>query len=411
VITPTVAVQVAEKNVAEDLARYPYNARFFDCFGIISPYLDSDFRSGQETGVESVQECRKKIFGTATSRGLLAGSEGGADWSLPLISWGEVPWWGANDENGHYKYEVNESIRIPFLQLVAGDCAAFSWRWEDGMDRKPQYWQKRNLFSVLYGGSPMFFINQDGYGALRPLIKYTYDYVCRWNQQIGDKEMLYHRSLTPDRTVQESCWQDGASRRGVVVNFGENAYRSGTLDVPPMDYRIFEESDGKRTCSAPPVPARNCDYRVVEFERVSEDFEQGFAYSLRSDFSPDRAQFCGAVSNAADVIRGQYSMVADNRNPKMPPFLFLQTRSSLVPLKTGRSYELGFTYRVLRPGGTLVCRISDREVFRPRTVNVGESEPVTISVKPEAAGETLKWFLIGTGRVAVDDIRIEQTGK
>lgn len=422
VITPLVAAPLAEQSVAADIARYPYNARFFDCFGIISPYLDSDFRAGQETGVGQVQECRRRIFKAASSRGLLVGSEGGADWGLPLVSWaegamtlmpatwGEVPWWGADDENAHYKYQVDEVIRIPFLQLVAGDCANIAWRWDDGMDRKPQHWQKRNLLSVLYGGSPMFFINQDGFGALRPLIKYTYDYVCRWNQQIGDKEMLYHRSLSSDRSVQESCWQDNDAQLGVVVNFGSETYRVGTVEIPPMDYMIFREAGGKRVYREPAVPARSCDYRVDSFSDAVEGFECGFSTLLRSDFSPDRGQFCGVGSNAVDVISGRYSMVADNKNRKLPPFIFLKTRPSQIPLKAGMSYDVTFTYRAARSdhGTVLTCRMNKEQVFGRWPLAAGEQRSVSVSVAPDSEGSFLEWILTGTGRVSIDDVQITE---
>ena len=423
IINPEAALRLAEENVAKNTERYPYNARFYDCFGIISPYLDSDFRAGQETGVRRVQEIRAGIFGTATSRGLLAGSEGGADWSLPHISWaegsmslmpaswGEIPGWGVDDENAHYKYQLDENIRIPFLQLVAGDCAVFSWRWEDGMDRKPQHWQKRNLLSVLYGGAPMFFINPDGYGALRPLIKYTYDYVCRWNQIIGGKEMLYHRALNADRSVQESCWDDGAGRLGVVVNFGSKIYREGTLLIPPNDYVMFEEVEGSRTYHSSIVPAQDCDFRTVDFSDTTEDFEQGFAYFLRSDFSPDRGQFCGTVSSPDEVISGEFSMGVDNRNPKLPPFKFLTTKPELVPLQASETYRVSFSYRVLRaaPGAALLCRIGGEQPLAHWLLSEGGQKAVSFKVSPNLSGASIEWVLTGMGRMVVDDIRIEKT--
>ena len=423
IINPEAALRLAEENVAKNTERYPYNARFYDCFGIISPYLDSDFRAGQETGVRRVQEIRAGIFGTATSRGLLAGSEGGADWSLPHISWaegsmslmpaswGEIPGWGVDDENAHYKYQLDENIRIPFLQLVAGDCAVFSWRWEDGMDRKPQHWQKRNLLSVLYGGAPMFFINPDGYGALRPLIKYTYDYVCRWNQIIGGKEMLYHRALNADRSVQESCWDDGAGRLGVVVNFGSKIYREGTLLIPPNDYVMFEEVEGSRTYHSSIVPAQDCDFRTVDFSDTTEDFERGFAYFLRSDFSPDRGQFCGTVSSPDEVISGEFSMGVDNRNPKLPPFKFLTTKPELVPLQASETYRVSFSYRVLRaaPGAALLCRIGGEQPLAHWLLSEGGQKAVSFKVSPNLSGASIEWVLTGMGRMVVDDIRIEKT--
>jgi len=421
VINLEVALQLAEKNVEKDLARYPYTGRFFDCFGIISPYSDTDFHEGQQLDVQRVQAARAEIFRTATKRGLLAGSEGGADWCLPLISWaegamslmpatwGEVPGWGMDDENDYYKYQVDENIRIPFLQLVAGDCVNFSWRWEDGMDRKPQYWQKRNLFSVLYGGSPIFFINPDGYGALRPLIKYTYDYVCRWNQLIGDKELLYHRPLNENRSVQESCWQyNENARRGVVVNFGEDAYRDGTLKVPPMDYVIFEEKKGGRTYKPSIVPARDCDFRVQEFSNVTENFEQGFGYFLRSDFSPDRAQFCGTLSNSEEVIHGRFSMGADNTNPNLPPFKFLATKPELVPLQAGDTYRVSFTYRVLRADSeaTLFCRIGGEQPLQDWSLSTGDQKTVSFNVSMSTSGASIEWVLAGMGRILLDDVQI-----
>jgi hypothetical protein len=423
VISPESCLPFAEKTVSEDLARFPYNGRFFDCWGTISPYSDSDFRPGRETGVLRVQEIRKAVFSTMTKRGLVVGSEGAADWALAHLSWaegamsafpaawGEIPGWGMDDENEFYRFNLDEKLRIPFLQLVAGDCATITWRWEDGMDRKPAAWQKRNLLSVLYGATPKYFINPDGFGSLRELIKYTNAYVSGWNQRVGGKEMLSHRSLNESRTVQESQWKDGDGKLGVIVNFGRTAYRVGSIDVPPSDYISYEEdASGNRTFHPPPVPARDCDYRARGFSDVREDFERGFGFALRSDFAPNRAEYCGVTEDPREVLDGKFSVVVENKNPKLEPFVFLRSKPEQVPLIAGKKFKVSFTYRVLGAGAGSTLSLLGGNIQGPASwpLIVEDQATVSFTASPKVPNTSLEWVLNGTGRVVVDDVHIQK---
>jgi hypothetical protein len=132
----------------------------------------------------------------------------------------------------------------------------------DGIDRAifeiaAPYWHcptryepDKNLWSVLYGNVPMFFLDRAHYETHRRQIAQTHQYVCGWTRRVADAEMTAHRFVTPDRQIQESLF---SNRMGVVVNFGKEVCRlpDGQV-IPGRSYRSFVEGKA-RTYSRPPV--------------------------------------------------------------------------------------------------------------------------------------------------------------
>lgn len=120
------------------------------------------------------------------------------------------------------------------------------------MNHPPVYWQLKNLWSVLYGGAPMYRIDAADVKKYAAEIGRTQRYVNGWVRRVAFDEMTDHRFLTPDRLVQET---EFAAARGVVVNFGDTA---ATLPdgqvVPARDYVAFEIASGVRRYAASPCP-------------------------------------------------------------------------------------------------------------------------------------------------------------
>ncbi len=81
--------------------------------------------------------------------------------SMPLPGWEPVPL------KPDYQINVATTNRIPFYSLVHHAEIVSTWRWEDGFSRTPQYWQDKNLWSVLYGNVPMFFLDRAHYEKCR----------------------------------------------------------------------------------------------------------------------------------------------------------------------------------------------------------------------------------------------------
>ena len=147
---------------------------------------------------------------------------------------------------------ISTRYRIPFYALCHHDEIVQTWRWEDGMNHPPVYWQLKNLWSVLYGGAPMYRIYGDAVRKYAAEIRTTQRYVNEWVRQIAFDEMTNHRFVTPDRLVQETEFSGG---RGVVVNFGDAPFTlpDGQV-IKPRDYVTYRVTADSRQYTPPPCP-------------------------------------------------------------------------------------------------------------------------------------------------------------
>ncbi len=120
------------------------------------------------------------------------------------------------------------------------------------MNHPPVYWQFKNLWSVLYGGGPMYRIYGDTVRKYAAEIRTTQRYVNEWVRQIAFDEMTNHRFVTPDRLVQETEFSGG---RGVVVNFGDTPFTltDGRL-IRPRDYVTYRATAAGRQYTPAPCP-------------------------------------------------------------------------------------------------------------------------------------------------------------
>ncbi len=264
VINPRAGVELAARRIPADLKQFPFDGRFLDCVGSCPFWEGEDWDPRHPLDARGTRQAREELLQYANRRGLLVGTEAGIDSYLPFLHWLETPmslvrWtvgsmplpgWDPVPLQPDYQLNVATTNRIPFYSLVHHAEVVSTWRWEDGFSRTPQYWQDKNLWSVLYGNVPMFFLDRAHYERYRAQIAQTHQYVCIWTSQVADAEMTVHSFVTPDRNVQESLFSD---RMGVVVNFGKDACRltDGQV-IPGRSYRTFVE--GKvRTYSRPPV--------------------------------------------------------------------------------------------------------------------------------------------------------------
>ena len=88
---------------------------------------------------------------------------------------------------------------------------------------------KSTLMNILYGVAPLIFMHPEagnviarpGWAQVKDRYLQTYRNVCGWHEKVGFDEMLAHRTLTNDRSVQETRFSSGWT---VVVNFGERPW-------------------------------------------------------------------------------------------------------------------------------------------------------------------------------------------
>ena len=83
---------------------------------------------------------------------------------------------------------------------------------------------------MLYGSAPLWNLGGDVWDRYRLTFVESYRKVCPWLQQIGYDELVSHRFLTPDHTLQESVFSSG---KRVVVNFSpdEASYQGKIIEA------------------------------------------------------------------------------------------------------------------------------------------------------------------------------------
>ena len=159
-----------------------------------------------------------------------------------------------SDEAG-WGINLGTKYRVPFWPLTHHDEAVATWGWEDGMAGDAGrlqlgQWQRKNLWSVLYGAIPIYRLYHADFLQCRPGIAQTARYVGDWARRIGREAMISHRFVTPDHLVQETQFSSGA---GVVVNFGSSPHRMIDGEtIPPQSYCTY--TGDPRRYEAPPVP-------------------------------------------------------------------------------------------------------------------------------------------------------------
>lgn len=264
VANPRASLELAMKNIPGDLKRFPFNGRFLDCIGTCPFWEGEDWDPRHPLDALGTRQARQELLQFANRSGLVVGTEGGIDCYLPNLHWLETPmsmvrWtvgsmplpgWQPVTLKPDYELNIATTHRIPFYSLVHHAEIVSTWRWEDGFPRVPQYWQDKNLWSVLYGGVPMYFLDREHFEKWRPQIAQTHRYVCDWVRQVAFAEMIDHRFVSPDRQVQETVFTGDI---GVVVNFGKAPYQlPDGQAVPGRSYRTFTTGT-VRKYSPPPV--------------------------------------------------------------------------------------------------------------------------------------------------------------
>jgi len=224
----------ARRKIAGDLKRLPFNARFIDC-AFAGQWRECCNPAHPMTRTDS-RRSRVELLGVAGDEfGLVAGSETGHDAGVPVCDYFEgmlslVPYrvpdsgrnigqiW-TNVPPRVAKYQTGEAYRLPLWELVYHECVCAHWYWGDYNNKLPELWAKRDLFNMLYGTMGMFVLNKKKWIADKDRFVRSYRLTSPIARATGYSEMIDHRMLSPDRTVQESRFADGTV---VTVNFGKS---------------------------------------------------------------------------------------------------------------------------------------------------------------------------------------------
>jgi hypothetical protein len=245
------AVSYARERIAEDLKTHPYRCRFIDtttaspwreCYHPDHPMTRSDSRHWKMQLLRTVSE----------EYGLVSGSETGHEAAVPYVHyfegmlslgpyripdagrrmaeiWDEVPERVA-------KFQTGPFYRLPLWELVYHDCVVAQWYWGDYNNKLPAVWDRRDLFNALYGTPPMFMFRRDSWREQRDRFVQSYRTATPVARATGYSEMLSHRWLTEDRTVQQTEFAGGVR---VTVNFGDQPFTMpDDVRLAPLSHRV-----------------------------------------------------------------------------------------------------------------------------------------------------------------------------
>jgi len=251
------------KTIPASVERFGYQARFIDVT-TANPLWEC-FSSDHPMTRTQDRETRRGFFEYLASLGLLSGSEGGADWANDLLIWQEgsltiprLSSWPRIYPSGkpltvperHAQVQFDPRLRVPLRELVYHDSTFITWRWEQTPQRwnDIKLWRLWDLYHILYAQIPIFVIHTGQAttwnDSTRARILRTYRDVCGWTEKVGGVDMVDHRYLTSDRTVQETRFANGWS---VVVNFSKDRewQAADRTPLPPLSFRtqLLEETN------------------------------------------------------------------------------------------------------------------------------------------------------------------------
>jgi hypothetical protein len=251
VLSDKQALKYAKNRIPEELKTKTYRSRFIDTTTAL-PWLENYRPYDPMTRSESRYWRTELLRFVSEEMRLVTGSETGHDAAVPYVHYFEgmlslgpyrVPDAGRNVQQiwdvipeQVLKFQVGHQYRLPLWELVYHDCVVAQWYWGDYSNKLPTLWDKRDLFNTLYGTPPMFMFDRAIWQQNRERFVRSYRSVCPVARTVGYSQMVDHRFLTQDRSVQQTVFANGIT---VTVNFGSASYRlpDGT-HVPPMGYNV-----------------------------------------------------------------------------------------------------------------------------------------------------------------------------
>ena len=158
------------------------------------------------------------------------------------------------------EYQVNEARRLPLWELVYHDCVVAQWYWGDYNNKLPKVWRKRDLFNALYGTPPMYLFGIKQWDEMKDRFAASYNVAEPIARATGYSEMIDHRILTPDRSVQQTVFANGMT---VTVNFGESVYKTDNgRKLKPLGMRV--QGSGFRESPQPGIRVRNTAVDIID---------------------------------------------------------------------------------------------------------------------------------------------------
>lgn len=230
------APKYMRQRISEELKTKPFTSRFIDvtathewteCWNPAHPMTRTDNRRANHECLELVGREFGLVVGSETANDAFADVIDYSEGTLSISPYRvprsgrdvEVIWNEAPEKTA--KYQVGESYRIPLWELVYHDSVCAHWYWGDYQNKLPELWSKRDLFNVLYGTMPMFLVRSvEDFDRDRERFVRSYRMTSPVARATGYSEMVGHRYLSSDKSVQRTDFSNGVS---VTVDFRQKS--------------------------------------------------------------------------------------------------------------------------------------------------------------------------------------------
>jgi hypothetical protein len=103
-------------------------------------------------------------------------------------------------------------------------------------------WNQRDLWNILYGTNPIYILDAGRWASTKDRLVQSYRNVSGVDRAVGYSQMVDHKFLTADKSVQQTSWSNGIV---ITVNFGDKPYkRAEGTEIFPMSDVIDVTSTG-----------------------------------------------------------------------------------------------------------------------------------------------------------------------
>jgi hypothetical protein len=247
----------AKRDIPADLSTHQYSARFIDTI-TASEWRECYSPDHPTTRTQDKQAKMKLLDFVADTEHLVTGSETGIDCAVPYEDYFEgmeslaryrLP--DSGYKIGVYqtptpdflKYQIGVGYRIPLFELVYHDCMVSTWYWGDASNQEPEVWRQRDLWNILYGTNPIYILDSTRWASTKDRVVQSYTDVSKADRAVGYAQMVDHKFLTADKTVQETLWSNGVA---IIVNLGQTPFKTKAgPDIQAMDSRIETAKDAR----------------------------------------------------------------------------------------------------------------------------------------------------------------------
>jgi hypothetical protein len=229
-------LELLKRHTDEELKTKAYTARFIDTTTASS--LRECYNPAHPQSRSQDREFKfRQLAYLARDKKLVTGSETGLDWAVPALDYFEgmmslgnfrLPDAGYDltslktPTSDFLRFQVGSFYRIPLFELVYHDCVVSYYYWGDASNRLPDWWTVRDLYSGLYGTGPLWIMDYARWKNDKERFVKSYETATTVAARTGLSEMLEHRFLTADHSVQYTRFANGVR---VWVNFGSALFR------------------------------------------------------------------------------------------------------------------------------------------------------------------------------------------